>query len=139
MAVIDTVMRTLHLTFGALWTGGVLLFVLGVLPAVTDADRLAAVANRGVMLSRASVLVTFLTGGHLAGTYYTLDTLFGSTRGYLVLVMLLLWLVLAALVEVATGRLRDGDVDAGTALYRFGGVVAVVLLLLGGLLASGVA
>jgi hypothetical protein len=139
MAVIDTAMRTLHLTFGALWTGGVLLFVLGVLPAVSDADRLAAVAGRAVRLSRLSVLVTFLTGGHLAGSYYTVGSLLGSTRGYLVLAMLALWLVLAALVEIGTGRIRDGDVAAGGTLYRAGGAVAVVLLLHGGLLASGAA
>jgi hypothetical protein len=139
MAVIDTAMRTLHLTFGALWTGSVVLFALGVLPSVTDVERLAAVARREVQLSRLSVLVTFLTGGHLAGTLYTVESLFGSGRGYLVLAMLVLWLVLAGLVEVGTGRLRDGNVAAGTTLYRAGGAVAVVLLVLGGLLASGVA
>lgn len=139
MAVIDTAMRTLHLAFGALWTGSVLLFVFGVLPTITDTDRLAAVAAREVQLSRLSVLVTFVTGGHLAGRYYTAETLFGTTRGYLVLAMLVSWLVLAALVEIGAGRLEDGDTDAGTTLFRAGGVVAVVLLLFGGLLASGVA
>jgi hypothetical protein len=139
MAAIDTAMRTLHLTFGALWTGSVLLFVLGVIPAITDVDRLAAVAGREVQLSRASVLVTFLTGGHLAGTYYTVGSLFGTTRGYLVLAMLVLWFVLAGLVEVGSSRFDDGDLAAGTTLFRAGGAVAVVLLLLGGLLASGVA
>jgi hypothetical protein len=139
MAVIDTAMRTLHLVFGGLWTGSVVLFVFGVIPSISDADRLAAIADREVKLSRLSVLVTFLTGGHLAGTYYTVGELFGSTRGYLVLFMLLLWVVLAALVEIGTGRLRDGNVDAGATLYRAGGVVALALLLVGGLLAGGVA
>ena len=139
MAVIDTAMRTLHLIFGALWAGSVVLFVFGVLPSISSADRLAAIAGREVQLSRLSVVVTFLSGGHLAGTYYTVGSLFGSTRGYLVLFMLLLWVVLAALVEIGTSRLRDGNVAAGTTLYRAGGVAAVLLLLVGGLLASGVA
>lgn len=139
MAVIDTAMRTLHLAFGGLWAGSVVLFVFGVLPSISDADRLAAIAGREVQLSRLSVLVTFLTGGHLAGTYYTFGELVGSTRGYLVLFMILLWVALAALVEVGTARLRGGNVDAGTTLYRAGGVVALLLLLAGGLLAGGVA
>lgn len=81
---VDTVVYTTHLLFAALWTGCVVLFVLGVLPAGVSGDirpdPLAAVTGRLTTLSRSSALVLFLTGGHMAGTRYTVASLTGSTR-----------------------------------------------------------
>jgi hypothetical protein len=59
-------------------------------------------------VSRASSLLLLLSGGHLAGALYTVPSLFGSTRGYLVLSMVALWFVLSGLVEVGASKLADG-------------------------------
>jgi hypothetical protein len=146
---VDTAIYTAHLLFAALWTGGVVLFVLGVLPSGVSGDirpePLAAVTGRLTTLSRASALVLFLTGGHMAGTRYTVESLTGSSRGYLVLAMLALWFVLAALVEVGGSRMRDGlaaqkvrtPAREARPFYRAGGVVAVALLVIAGLLIAG--
>ncbi len=146
---VDTVVYTTHLLFAALWTGGVVLFVAGVLPSGVSGDirpePLALVTGRLTTLSRASALVLFLTGGHMAGTRYTVESLTGSTRGYLVLAMLGLWFVLAALVEVGGSKMRDGlseqkvRTPARDALpfYRASGVVALALLVVAGLLIAG--
>src|SRR6056297_111368 len=110
--VLDTVMTTLHVITGALWVGSVV-FVAGVvLPAALDgsldAAPLETFADRLVYGSRAASVVMFLTGGHMAGTGYTFDLLLNSSRGHLVLAMLLLWLVLSALVEIGRSRLVEG-------------------------------
>jgi hypothetical protein len=146
---VDTVVYTTHLLFAALWTGAVVLFVAGVLPSgVSGAIRpepLAAVTGRLTTLSRASAVVLFLTGGHMAGTRYTVGSLTGSTRGYLVLAMIGLWLALAALVEVGGSRMREGlaaekvrsPAREARPFYRAGAVVALALLVVAGLLIAG--
>jgi len=82
---VDTVVYTTHLLFAALWTGGVVLFVAGVLPSGVSGEirpePLAAVTGRLTTLSRASALVLLLTGGHMAGTRYTVGSLTASTPG----------------------------------------------------------
>ncbi len=109
---VDTAMNALHLLFAALWVGSVLFVTVGILPFARrgefNAAPLESVVSRLRTVSRASVLVLLLTGGHLAGTGYTAETLFGSTRGHLVLAMVALWFVLAALVEVGSARLARG-------------------------------
>jgi uncharacterized membrane protein len=149
--VIDTVMTTLHVLTGALWVGSVV-FVAGVvLPAALDGSLDAAplemFADRLVYGSRAASVVMFLTGGHMAGTGYTLDLLVNSSRGHLVLAMLLLWLALSALVEVGRSRLVDGLQEKrvrsparnAMGVFRAAAVVGVLLLVDAGLLASNVA
>ena len=148
---VDTVMYTTHLLFAALWTGGVVLFVVGVLPAGVSGDirpePLATVTDRLTTLSRASALLLFLSGGHMAGTRYTVESLTGGTRGYLVLTMIALWFALAALVEVGGSKMRDG-LDAekvrtpaheARPFYLAGAVVSLALLVVAGLLIAGVA
>jgi putative copper export protein len=151
MALVDTAMYVLHLLFAGVWTGSVLLVSYAVLPTARDGDidpgPLAAVTKRFSHLSRASILVLLVTGGHLAGSLYTVESLTGSTRGYLVLVMLALWFVLAGLTEMGAARLRDGTDEskvrtperAARPFFYAGSVVAVLLLVVGGLLAAGVA
>jgi putative copper export protein len=110
--VVNTAMNALHLLFAALWVGSVLFVTIGILPFARsgefNAAPLESVVSRLKIVSRTSVLVLLLTGGHLAGTGYTAETLFGSTRGHLVLAMVVLWFVLAALVEVGSGKLARG-------------------------------
>ena len=147
--VLDTVMTILHVLVGALWVGSVVFVAAAILPAAVegalDAAPLEKIADRLVYFSRGSSVVMFLTGGHLAGTGYTVETLTGTGRGHLVLAMLVLWLALAALVEVGRSRLVDGLQEKRvrtpaaevTTLFRAAAVVGILLLVDAGLLASG--
>jgi hypothetical protein len=150
MAAIDTVVAVLHLAFAGIWTGSVLFAAWGVLPLASRAeiepDALGFVAGRLTNVSRLSSFVLFATGGHLAGTRYTVETLTGSGRGHLVLTMVALWFVLTALVEVGSSRitdeLRQGKIRTparkARPFYNAAAVVALLLLLDAGLLLGGV-
>lgn len=148
--VVDTLMTTLHVLVGALWVGSVIFVAVAILPAAVegalDAAPLETIADRLVYLSRGASVVMLLTGGHLAGTGYTVASLTGTSRGHLVLAMLVLWLVLAALVEIGRSRLVDGlrekrvraPASAATGIFRAAALVGVLLLVDAGLLSSGV-
>lgn len=151
MPVADAVSIVTHLLLAGIWTGSVVFVTVAVLPlaarAELNAGPLASIADRLKTVSRVSALLLFVTGGHLAGTRYTAETLTGTDRGYLVLAMLALWFVLAALVEVGVARLTDG---AGRDKVReparnarlplqAATVVSLLLLVVGGLLAGGLA
>jgi uncharacterized membrane protein len=101
-----------HLTFAALWTGSVVFVATAVLPTAMDGDGspapLSAMIGKLQTISRTSALLLFLTGGHLAATQYGASGLTGSVRGYLVVAMVVLWFVLAGLVEVGSSKLTDG-------------------------------
>ncbi|MFQ3320840.1 MAG: hypothetical protein ACI80F_002930, partial [Natronomonas sp.] len=89
--VVDTVMYTIHTAFASLWVGSVLFVVAAVLPLAMSGD-IAPKAFGGVVsklqwVTRISALLMFITGGHLAGTLYTAESLTGSGQGYLVLTM----------------------------------------------------
>jgi len=146
MATIDTATNAIHLLFAGLWAGSVVFVARAVVPAARDGD-LDATPLRGLIgtfrtWSRVSALVLFLTGGHLAGTRYTAETLLGSTRGYLVVAMVVLWVVLAGLVEMGSGRLVDGlgerkvraPAREAMPLFAAATVASVALLVLGGVL-----
>lgn len=140
MSTIDVVVRTVHSITAAAWVGSVLFVAFGLLPSALDGSLNAspsrAIVSRFRWLSRGCSALLFLTGGHLAGTGYTVDSLTGSGRGHLVLTMLALWFVLTGLVEVAAGKLDRGFADqkvrtpaseAKPFLYA-ASVVAVLLL-----------
>ncbi|WP_410765243.1 transporter [Haloferax sp. DFSO60] len=146
MTLIDTVMATVHLLVGGLWTGSVLFFAAAVLPTARAGNIRAAafevIISRLTMGSRIAALLMFVTGGHLAGTRYTVGSLFGSGRGHLVLTMLALWFVLTALVEIGSSRAKDGlaqkkvrtPAENAAPFYLGAAVVAVFLLIDAGLL-----
>jgi uncharacterized membrane protein len=150
MSVVDAGAYAVHLLFAGLWTGSVLFVWYGVLPLAREGDLnatpLGVVAGKLETVSRVSALVLLLTGGYMAIRQYTVETLFGSGGGHLVVTMVVLWAVLAGLVEVGTGKLTDGtDRDkvrepareAGR-FFQAGSLVAVLLLVEAGLLvASG--
>ncbi len=148
--VVDSIAYATHLLFAGLWTGTVLFVTIGVLPPALkgnfDPDPLAFAVSRLTTVSRVSALALFLSGGHMAGTGYTVESLFGSTRGHLVLAMVALWFVLAALVEVGAGKMRRGlderkirtPAHDARPFFRTASVVALLLLLDAGLLAGGV-
>ncbi len=112
MSAIDTVVYAAHLLFAGLWSGSVLFVAYAVLPAARDgevsADLLGRLTGKLTTVSRTSALLLLLTGGHMAGTQYTAQSLFGTFPGYNVLAMVVLWFLLAGFVEVGTSRLSDG-------------------------------
>lgn len=151
MSLGDAASAVTHMVFAGIWTGSVVFVAVGVLPLAVRGDLNAGplewTAGRLKLISRASALALFVTGGHMAGTIYTVESLTGETRGHLVLAMLGLWLVLAALVEIGAARLTDGASrgkvrePARRALrpLQAAAVVAVLLLVVAGLLAGGLA
>lgn len=112
MSLIDALMNAIHLGFAGLWVGSVIFLTVAILPLTRegafDAAPLETVTSRLQWISRASALLLFASGGHLAGTRYTVGSLFGSAQGYLVLAMLALWFLLALLVELGSKRLATG-------------------------------
>ena len=150
MTAIDSVIQVAHVLFAGLWTGSLLFVVGAVLPASTagsiSAAAMTAITSRLVWLTRSSALVFITTGGHLAGTRYTGETLFSTGRGQLVVTMLVLWLALTALVEIGVKRFDRSvaaadvptAVDATRWIFLLAGVLAAALLVDAGLLATGV-
>ncbi|WP_248897981.1 transporter [Haloplanus halobius] len=146
MATIDTAVNAIHLLFAGLWAGSVIFVAFGVLPTARDggfdAGPLTDLIGRFRLGSRIASLVLFLTGGHLAAARYTSETLVGSSRGHLVIGMVLLWLALTGLVEVGSGRLADGlnnrqvrgPARNATPFFQAASVAAIGLLVLGGIL-----
>lgn len=141
MALLETAVTIVHLLFAGLWTGGVVFVALGVV-SLSDRDGVGAAALRSILdrltlLSRVSALVLLLTGGHMAAERYTADSLTGSGDGHLVLTMVLLWAVLAALVEIGASRIDDaGNAAAGRTVLYGAAVVAIGLLVDAGLLVT---
>ncbi|MFC7199598.1 transporter [Halospeciosus flavus] len=149
MAIGTTVSAAVHLLFAGLWTGAVVFVTYAVLPTAVKGqigtDPLEAIVSKLTTLSRASAFLLLVTGGHLAGTRYTVASLTGTGRGHLVLTMVVLWLALAALVEVAAARMRDGleldkvrtPAENAQSIFRAASLVAVLLLVDAGLLMGG--
>lgn len=147
MSGILEAISAIHLLFAGLWTGSVLFTTLAVLPTATSGDANAAplstVTSRLRTVSRVSALILFLTGGHLAGSLYTVETLTGSRNGSLVLAMLTLWFLLATLVEVGAGKLVSGfdrqkvrtPAQKARPFFLAASIVAALLLVDAGLLA----
>lgn len=135
--VLDIVNYTFHTFFAALWAGSTLFFAIAVVPAVSEAD-FEPVLGRFLWITRVSVLITLVTGGHLAGTLYTADTLTGTTPGYLVLAMLVLWLALAAIIEMGAAKAKRSNTPATTfsTFLAGGALVAIGLLVVAGLLGA---
>ena len=146
--VVDTAMYTIHTGFSALWAGTVLFVAIAVLPLAMDGKlspaAFGSVVSKLQWITRISALLTFITGGHLAGTLYNIDRLTGTSSGYLVLVMLALWFFLAAVIEIGSAKAKRG-VDQekirepardARPFYLLGAVLAVGLLVVAGLLGA---
>lgn len=146
--VVDTVAYTIHTGFAAVWAGSVLFVTAAVLPLAMDADvspeAFGSVVTRLQWVTRISAVLLFATGGHLAGTRYTVGSLTGTGRGHLVLTMLTLWLLLAAVVEIGSARaLRGVDerkirepARQARPFYLAGAAFAVGLLVVAGMLGA---
>lgn len=148
MSTVLSAINALHLLFAGVWAGSIVFVTVGVLPLARAGDiraePLEAIAGRVQTISRTSAVVLLLTGGHLAGTYYTFESLRGTTPGLLVVAMVALWASLMGLVEVATKRLSDGTEQRKVRaparesyrLFQAASIVSVALLVLGGVLVT---
>lgn len=146
MSMHETALVVLHLLFAGLWAGAVAFTAYGVIPTLgtggADPSALRGFLNRLTRVSRASAIVLLLTGGAMAGEGYGGGRLLGSTDGHLVISMVVLWAVLAALVEVGASRVDDGlDVSGSVGpdaarLFRVAAGVGILLLVVGGLLST---
>jgi len=137
---------TIHTIFAALWTGGTLVVAGAVVPAarseLLSMEGLTLIARRFRHLTTASFLLLLLSGGHLAGTLYTGETLQTTSRGNLVLTMVGLWLVLAIVLFFGLRRLSGGESEQSAAApatkarpwFLGASVVSIVLLVVAGLL-----
>lgn len=146
MSLVNAGVYVVHLLIAALWTGSVLFVTYAVLPlgknGGLNAAPLETLAGKLTTVSRVSALLLLLTGGHMAANAYTVESLTGSSRGYLVLGMLVLWFVLAGLVEVGSSKLTDGTEQDkvreparnASPFLLSGAVVALLLLVDAGLL-----
>ena len=148
MDVINPVMWSLHVGFAIFWTGSVLFITLAVYPSALRGDiagdALAAIVERLRWITRIAAVAFLVSGGHMAGNLYTVDSLTGTSRGHLVLSMLALWFVTTGLVEVAGGKLTSG-LDAGKLrepardarpFFYAAAALSVGLILTAGLLAN---
>ncbi|WP_049922212.1 hypothetical protein [Halopiger djelfimassiliensis] len=151
--MIDTFLaQAVHLVFAAIWAGSVFYVAFVVLPLARDGafnttKPLEAISGKLTLISRTSALVLLLTGGYLAESHYTSETLVNTPNGHLVLSMVALWLLLAGLVEVGAKRLeaglngkklREPAADA-LGLYRAAAIVGIALLVVGGAITSNLA
>ncbi|WP_135536396.1 MULTISPECIES: hypothetical protein [Halobacteriales] len=146
MATMLDVVMTIHTIFAALWTGGTLLVAGTVLPAarrdLLGEEALALIGRRFSYLTIASVLLLLFTGGHLAGTLYTAESLQLTGRGHLVLTMVGLWLVLPIVLYGGFRQLtglppEQSAATAATAArpwFLTASVVSIALLIVAGLL-----
>ncbi|WP_302080430.1 transporter [Salinibaculum rarum] len=146
MSLVNAAVYVVHLLVAALWTGSVLFVAYAILPLGKNGDLnaapLEAIAGKLTTVSRASALLLFLTGGHMAAYAYTVESLTGNPRGHLVLGMLVLWFVLAGLVEVGASKLTEGTEQDkvreparnASPFLQGGAVVALLLLVDAGLL-----
>ncbi len=137
---VGLVAQFLHLLAASIWIGGVFFVAFAVVPAARDGrleHKMARTfANRFDKVSIASAVVLFVTGGHMAGTRYTAESLTSTFEGYMVLSMLVLWLVLLGLVQIGKAKLTSSGGPEGfreaaklaTPWYRGAAVVSVLLL-----------
>ena len=138
------VMRIVHLMTAGVWAGWTVFMAALVVPAARDgrigSDALAWLTSRFALFSKAAPLLMFLTGMYMVGQGYPVDVLLSSARGYLVLTMIGLWIILSALTNVSSRRLAGGIEVAGVeraaktswTLFAVAGVVALALLFVGG-------
>ncbi|MFC6768839.1 hypothetical protein [Natrinema soli] len=137
-------MRIMHLMTAGVWAGWTVFMAVLILPAARNgrlgSDALIWLTGRFSLFSKVAPVVMFLTGMYMVGQSYPTDALLGSSRGYLVLSMIGLWLALSALTNVSSRRLvgsvESTDIERAaenaSGLFTVAGLVALALLLVGG-------
>lgn len=148
MEPVEVAAWVVHSLFAGVWTGSVLFLTLAVLPlarnGTLNATPLASIAGKIKTISRASALLMFVTGGHMAAQRYTSETLVESGGGHLVLSMLTFWFLLMATVEIGGAKLTKGTerdkvrqpATEARPFFLAGSLFAVALLVIAGLISA---
>ncbi|MFB6302728.1 MAG: transporter [Haloferacaceae archaeon] len=149
MALALTLAYVVHVVVAALWTGSVLFVTYAVLPQGYDGtigpDALSAAVGKLSVLTRTAALVLPITGGYQILRLYPGEAILTPPRGHLVLGMVVLWLAVTALVEVAGARMREGldrekvrtPAREGRPFLLAASLLSLLLLVDAGLLAAG--
>jgi uncharacterized membrane protein len=110
--VVNIAMVIIHTVAGAIWVGSITCMTVVILPTAAtgdiDATPLERIVGRLMALSRSGVVLTTLTGGYLAGTTYTTESLLNTANGNLILAALLMWVIFAIFVEIGRRKLVSG-------------------------------
>lgn len=116
MTVLDVTIRIIHTLFAGVWTGWTVFMAALVVPAARNgklgADGLRWMTQQFSRFTSLASVILLLTGGLMAGTLYTTESLPGSSRGHLVLTMVVLWFVLTGLSHVGSSRVKK-NLDSG--------------------------
>lgn len=148
MSTVYTVMNALHLLFAGIWAGATVFFAWRVRPLASNGDigvqPLLAMGSGLRWITRISAVVFVVTGGHMAATRYGDGALLSTSRGQVVVSMLVLWLVVTGLLEMALGKMEtelgEGRIQTAGRAVRLpllaSAVLLSVVLLLGGYLAA---
>ncbi len=145
MTLANVTMRILHTVFAGVWAGWTVGMAALVVPAARNGhigeDGLRWLTTQFSRFSSLSSLVMLLTGGFLAQKLYPGSSLTGSSRGHLVLTMVVLWFVLTGLAHMSSARVTKNLEDSAksaakkaTTWFYAAGVVAVCLLIVAGAL-----
>lgn len=148
MSLINLLTTITHMVFAGVWTGSVIFVSLGVLPfhgtGLVSREALGRIVERERWVTRISALVLLITGGPLTSSQYSISKLIGSTRGYAVLAMIVLWVVLVTLIETAGSQVHESGGKATREipeqtqwLFDVAALSAVLLLIVSGYLVVG--
>lgn len=152
MSFVDAGMTAIHLLFAAVWIGSIAFMTFAVLPLARDGnldpEPLAFLVGRVTWFSRLSALAMVVTGTHLMGTggFFEVDPLLGTNRGLAIVAMIVLWLVLIVLIEIASRRIESGlganlvrePARDGLRWFQVASLIGILLLVDGALLTSGI-
>jgi len=111
----DSVMLAVHMVGAVAWVGGLSAMAWVVLPAARQHGQhevVVDVLNRFQFVSRACSVLMLLSGGFLIGTRYPASTWFSTRGGAAAFGMMVLWLALTGVVEMAS-PLRRSLLQAG--------------------------
>lgn len=137
-------MDILHVLVAGVWAGWTVFMAVLVVPAARDgrlgADALSWLTGRFTRFSQIAPIVMLLTGGYMASQGAITEAPLNSLQGQLVMTMIVLWLVLSGLSNVASRRLLAGVESSGVEpaarstamIFYVAGGVALALLLVGG-------
>jgi uncharacterized membrane protein len=101
-----------HVLSGLFWVGAVLYVAYALVPAPEDtveAAGLGLALDKLLRGTRWTGVALSVTGLHQVWVLYPVDRLLGTTRGHLVVGMVLLWEVMNDLVELGIYRARTVD------------------------------
>ncbi len=132
-----TLMLSIHVFGAVIWVGGLAFVSWALLPAARAKEGralLAAALGRFQWVARACSLAMLLSGGHLIATSYPVRTWFSTQPGFAAFLMMVLWLVLTAVLEMSARPRKalaggGGDVGRLSAYYHAAMAVGVLLLL----------